>query len=69
MTRYIVREKWPGCKKWESPQSFSDQASALAEYDRRVYVAPEDGYKVQGTDKRKITVQCVKVELIRETKL
>lgn len=61
MKKYIVREKWPGCKAWEAITMHADEESARAELAKRLYKAPDDGYKVK-TPKGKIRVQLVTCE-------
>ncbi|HEU0048804.1 MAG TPA: hypothetical protein VFQ43_14535 [Nitrososphaera sp.] len=65
-TTYIVREKWPRCKKWESIRKHETKESALTDFRKRTTVAPDDSYKITGAPKGKIVVQCVEINIIAE---
>ena len=64
---YVVREKWPRCKKWESVRRHESKESALADFRIRTTTAPDDSYKISMRGRGgNIIVQCVEINIIAE---
>jgi prophage tail gpP-like protein len=62
-SKYVVREKWPRCKKWESMAVFATLEAAMDDFNMRVKREPDDGYKIKSSGGT-ILVQVVEVTVI-----